>query len=166
MKYKEWLTQNDFLFEILFRNCQCVWLNADKPKLKGSLQPKHFILRKCNLGPLYQDLQNIFSQKIFFPWVFGFPESKLHIFFHNCHILKPELLLHKTTTVQFVNSCGFKKQQYRGSILHFRNITTIINIRNITTINNYLLSKYLQNIIIRSSLSFPLLCCTKDALFC
>jgi hypothetical protein len=33
-------------------------------------------------------------------------------FIHNCHILKPELLLPKTTTVQFVNSCGFKKQQF------------------------------------------------------
>ena len=89
-------------------------------RFKGSLQPKKFLFRKCNIGPLYQDLQNIFSQKIFFPWVFSFPGSKLHIFFHNCHILKPELLLHKTTTVQFVNSCGFKKQQF-----WFKDVTVV-----------------------------------------
>jgi hypothetical protein len=42
----------------------------------------------------------------------AFRNLKLHIFFHNCHFLKPELLLPKTTTIQFVKSCGFKKQQF------------------------------------------------------
>ena len=41
-------------------------------------------------------------------------------FCHNCHILKPELLLPKTTTVQFVNSCGFKKQQF-----WFKDVTVV-----------------------------------------
>jgi hypothetical protein len=41
-------------------------------------------------------------------------------FYHNCHIFKPELLLPKTTTVQFVNSCGFKKEQ-----LWFKDVTVV-----------------------------------------
>ena len=63
---------------------------------------------------------NLFLLKNLFSLVFGFPESKLLFFFHNCHILKPELLLPKTTTVQFVNSCGFKKQHF-----WFKDVTVV-----------------------------------------
>ena len=92
----------------------------DLSDLKGVSSPKKFYSENVIQAPYIKTSKIFFLKKSFFLEFLSFRNQNCTSFFHNCHILKPELLLPKTTTVQFVNSCGFKKQQF-----WFKDVTVV-----------------------------------------
>ena len=88
--------------------------------LKGVSSPKILYCENVIQAPYNKTSKIFFLKKYFFLEFLAFRNQSYTSFCHNCHILKPELLLPKTTTVQIVNSSGFGMQQF-----WFKDVTVV-----------------------------------------